>query len=180
MADEPHYPPDSSSSEYLASSGPSASSGAFITNSRNFTIAGGHFTNVIQCAHTIPSDFRTIPLGDLDLRNEIHLDECGVASRHHGVCAARRMYTTRIEGKQSDMTVAIYEGEHAEENWKCELSKYSGFRNPNFVQLYGTVNSGGLYATIFHDDLIPVQQFLEEYRNSVIATAYLYIRLVSW
>ncbi|KAJ7104847.1 hypothetical protein C8R44DRAFT_807174 [Mycena epipterygia] len=49
------------------------------------------------------------------------------------------------------MTAAIYEGEHAEETWRHELSKYSGFRHPNFVQLYGTVNSGGLYATIFHD-----------------------------
>ncbi|KAJ7104881.1 hypothetical protein C8R44DRAFT_886908 [Mycena epipterygia] len=155
MAGEPLYPTEASSSESLASSGPSLSSGAFITNSQNFTIAGGHFTNVIQYASTIPSDFRTIPLGDLDLRNEIRLEESGM-------------------GKPSDMTVAIYQGERAEENWKCELSKYSGFRHPNFVQLYGTVNSGGLYATIFHDDLVPVKQFIEEHRKSVVSTVYLY------
>ncbi|KAJ7104879.1 hypothetical protein C8R44DRAFT_886905 [Mycena epipterygia] len=175
---EPDYTAEASSSESLAGSGPSSSSGAFITNCQNFTIADSHFTNVIHCAPAILSDFRTIPLGDLDLRNEIRLDDSGVAGRHHGVRRVRRMYTARIEGKQSGMTAAIYEGEHAEESfaktWRHELSKYSGFRHPNFVQLYGTVNSGGLYATIFHDDLVPAQQFLEEHRHSVISTVYLY------
>ncbi|KAJ7104850.1 hypothetical protein C8R44DRAFT_987774, partial [Mycena epipterygia] len=175
MAAQSHYPPDAASPESLAGSDPPSSSGAFISNSRNFTIAGGHFTNVIQCAHTIPSDFRMIPLGDLDLRNEIRLDDSGVASRHHGVRPARRIYTARIEGKQSDMTAAIYEGEHTEKTWRRELSKYSGFRHPNFVQLYGIVNSGGLYATIFHDELVPVQQYFEEHRHSVISTVYFHI-----
>ncbi|KAJ7104867.1 hypothetical protein C8R44DRAFT_746129 [Mycena epipterygia] len=188
MADEPHYPAEAPPLGILGQFG---SSGAFISNSRSFTITDSHFTNVIYGSPTIASgewsmfnprfldsnqaDFRTIPLGDLDLRKEIRLDDSGVASRHHGVRAARRIYTARIEGKQSGMTAAIYEGEHAEENWNYELSKYSGFRHPNFVQLYGTVNSGGLYATIFHDNLVPVKQFFEEHRNSVMTTVYLYI-----
>ncbi|KAJ7261432.1 hypothetical protein C8J57DRAFT_1513960 [Mycena rebaudengoi] len=54
-------------------------------------------------------------------------------------------------GRQSDMTVAIYQGENAEENWRRELAKYSGIRHPNFIQLYGTVSSPGLHAIIFHD-----------------------------
>ncbi|KAJ7127750.1 hypothetical protein C8R44DRAFT_873550 [Mycena epipterygia] len=150
------------------------SSGAFVSNSSNFTISGGNFTNIVNNAAVVPSDFRTIPLGDVDLRNEIHLEHSGVVNRQRGLRPARRVYTARIEGKQSDMTVAVYQGENAEETWKRELSKYSGLRHPNFVQLYASVNSDGLYATIFHDDLVPLKQFVDEYRHSVISTVYLY------
>lgn len=68
---------------------------------------------------------------------------------------------------------------------------YMHARHPNFVQLYGTVSSGGLHATIFHDgsqflavssptveqslsELVPVEQYLEEFRQSPISTVYLY------
>ncbi|KAJ7095597.1 hypothetical protein C8R44DRAFT_813505 [Mycena epipterygia] len=72
------------------------------------------------------------------------------------------------------MTVAVYQGEYAEETWRHELVKYSGLRHPNIIQLYGAVNSGGLYATIFHDELVPLKQFVHEYRHSVASTVYLY------
>ncbi|KAJ7110456.1 hypothetical protein C8R44DRAFT_742942 [Mycena epipterygia] len=72
------------------------------------------------------------------------------------------------------MTVAVYRGANAEKNWKREIEKYSGIRHPNLVQLYGTVNSGGLYAIIFHDELVPLGEYVEEYQNSVILTVYLY------
>ncbi|KAJ7104752.1 hypothetical protein C8R44DRAFT_807819 [Mycena epipterygia] len=50
------------------------------------------------------------------------------------------------------MTVALYQGNNAEENWKKEISKYSRLRHPNLVQLYGTVTSPcGVYAMVFHD-----------------------------
>ncbi|KAJ7079674.1 hypothetical protein C8R44DRAFT_895630 [Mycena epipterygia] len=155
MADEPCFPEEALPSQAIpiitASDSPSSTC-AFITNSRNFTIAGAQFTNVVNCVATVPSDFRTIPLGDLDLRNEIRLEESGL----------------------SDMTAAVYQGENAEQTWKHEIAKYSGLRHPNIVQLYGTVSSGGLYAAIFHDDLVPVEQFMDEYRHSVISTVYLY------
>ncbi|KAJ7127653.1 hypothetical protein C8R44DRAFT_778641 [Mycena epipterygia] len=70
------------------------------------------------------------------------------------------------------MTVAVYQGENAEETWRGELAKYTGIRHPNIVQVYGAVYSGGLYATIFHDDLVPLRVFLKGY--TVISTAYLY------
>ncbi|KAJ7079693.1 hypothetical protein C8R44DRAFT_895646 [Mycena epipterygia] len=175
MADDPHTsPPEASSFEYIPASPSVEYADAFITNSRNFTIAGGNFTSVIHYASAVPSDFRTIPLGDLDLRNEIRLDDGGMVNRQRGLLAARRIYTARIEGKQSDMTVAVYQGENAEETWKGELTKYSGLRHPNIIQLYGAVNSGGLYATIFHDDLVPFKHFMDEYRHSVIFIVYLY------
>ncbi|KAJ7094140.1 hypothetical protein C8R44DRAFT_749654 [Mycena epipterygia] len=180
MADNPQYP-EGPSSESLASSdsGPSLSFSGFITNSRNFTITGGQFTNVVNCAPAVPSDFRAIPLGDLDLRHEIRLEESGEVTWQHGACPARRIYTARIEGKQSDMTVAVYQGKNAEEKWRRELANYSGLRHPNIVQLYGTANSGGLYAMIFHDDLVPFDQFLGEYRHSVLSTVYLYAQFIT-
>ncbi|KAJ7110919.1 hypothetical protein C8R44DRAFT_259256 [Mycena epipterygia] len=176
MADDPQTPPAQTES-ILSSSGAgraSPSSGAIIANSQNFTITGGQFTNIVNCAPTVPSNFRMIPLGDLDLRNEIRLEGGRVVNQQHRRCAARRIYTTRIDGRQSDMTVAVYEGENAEETWKRELSKYSGLRHPNIVQVYGAVNSAGLYATIFHEDLMPLKQFVDEYRHSVMSFVYLY------
>ncbi|KAJ7095581.1 hypothetical protein C8R44DRAFT_860239 [Mycena epipterygia] len=159
MADHAHSPEEASHGSMASSASTrSPSSGAFISNSRNFTISGGNITNITNIVNNTPivtSDFRTIQLGDLDLRNEIRLEHLGV-------------------GKQSDMTVAVYQGENAEETWKREVSKYSGIRHPNFVQLYASVNSDGLYATIFHDDLVPLKQFVDEYRHSVISTVYLY------
>lgn len=61
------------------------------------------------------ADFRPIPLGDLDLRNEIHLNEGGVINRHGALCTARRIYSVRIEGRKSNMTAALYQGQNAEE-----------------------------------------------------------------
>ncbi|KAJ7094200.1 hypothetical protein C8R44DRAFT_814836 [Mycena epipterygia] len=72
------------------------------------------------------------------------------------------------------MTVAVYQGENAEETWRRNLAHYSGLRHPNIVQLYGAVNSGGLYAMIFHDDLVSSDEFLEEYQHSVLSAVYLY------
>ncbi|KAJ7509129.1 hypothetical protein B0H11DRAFT_1963952 [Mycena galericulata] len=90
------------------------------------------------------------------------------------VGAARRMYSARIEGRQPDVTVAVYQGENAEENWKRELAKFSKIWHPNFLQPFGIVHSLGLYATIFSDELVPVRQYIEEYGHSMHSTVYLY------
>ncbi|KAJ7078358.1 hypothetical protein C8R44DRAFT_863128 [Mycena epipterygia] len=124
MAEDPHSPGDPLyESLSCSASGLSLYARTFFPKARNFTIAGGSFTNVVNCAPTVLSDFRTIPLGDVDLRNEIRLED-GVVTRQRGLCAARRVYTARIEGKPSDMTVSVYQGENAEE----ELAKYAGLR----------------------------------------------------
>ncbi|KAJ7508796.1 hypothetical protein B0H11DRAFT_1962643, partial [Mycena galericulata] len=88
------------------------------------------------------------------------------------------MYSARIEGRQSDMTVAVYQGENAEEKWKRELAKYSGIRHPNFVQPFGIVSSSGLYATVYHDELVPVREYIEEYGLSMLSIVYLYVYFV--
>jgi hypothetical protein len=58
-----------------------------------------------------------IPMGDIDLLEEIHLNnETGVVGRHHPErTCIRRMYSAKIDGRKSGVTVAIYQGEGAEE-----------------------------------------------------------------
>ncbi|KAJ7040718.1 hypothetical protein C8F04DRAFT_1081884, partial [Mycena alexandri] len=181
MADDLYTDESESTSVGSDSSGASSGistrpTGAFFPGAHHFVVAGGQFiSNVIEHPQApVPSDFRRIPLGDVDLRNEIRLDGSGVVHWQTARVCARLIYTACIEGKQSDMTVAVYRGGYAEKNWNREIEKYSGIRHPNLVQLYGTVNSGGLYAMIFHDELVPLDKYMEEYQNSVITTVYLY------
>jgi hypothetical protein len=93
-------------------------------------IAGAQVTNNITYPTPVPSgtsqarhkaladancaDFRQIPLGDLDFRHEIRLDDSGVAHRQYTRATTRRIYSARIEGRQSDMTVVVCQGENAE------------------------------------------------------------------
>ncbi|KAJ7832333.1 hypothetical protein B0H14DRAFT_1175011 [Mycena olivaceomarginata] len=113
-------------------------------------------------------------MGDVDLLNEIRVDHTGNLYRGQGSVPVRRIYKARIEEKQSDMTVFVHRGDRAEEEWKREIERCSRFRHPNLAQLYGTVNSSGFYATIFHDELVPFHAYIEKYRDSPLSTVYLY------
>jgi hypothetical protein len=56
-----------------------------------------------------------IPFGDIDLQREVNLKcHSGVVDRRH-VHGVRRVYTANIEGRRSSATVAIYQGDGAEE-----------------------------------------------------------------
>ncbi|KAJ7897369.1 hypothetical protein B0H14DRAFT_2677990, partial [Mycena olivaceomarginata] len=70
----------------------------------------------------------------------------------------------------SGMTVALYQGNNAEEEWRYAVSPHSSLRHPNIVQLYGVVNSPGIHAAVYHDDLIPFEHFLNHYRQSHFLT----------
>ncbi|KAJ7253619.1 hypothetical protein C8J57DRAFT_627377 [Mycena rebaudengoi] len=83
------------------------------------------------------------------------------------------MYSARVRGHGQDMTVAIYQGPSAEELWRETMQIYSGLRAASITQVYGTVRSPGLYATIFHDDLIPVEQILSHYQGSTVSKIYI-------
>jgi hypothetical protein len=48
-----------------------------------------------------------IPLGDIDLQHEIRLN--------NRTGCVRRVYAARVKGRQSNMTVAMYQGHRAEE-----------------------------------------------------------------
>ncbi|KAJ6576935.1 hypothetical protein DFH09DRAFT_1310959 [Mycena vulgaris] len=152
--------------------------GAFFPGAQNFVIAGGKFKSITKITHVtppVPSDFRTIPMGDLDLRHELRLASgSGVVNRWQGRRSVRRVYSARIPGLKANMTVAVYQGENAEEEWLEDISRNSWVRHPNFVQLYATASSSGVHATIFHDDLVPARQILAEYNGSHFSTMYLY------
>ncbi|KAJ7509633.1 hypothetical protein B0H11DRAFT_1960453 [Mycena galericulata] len=72
------------------------------------------------------------------------------------------------------MTAAVYRGREGEEEWRRELQTYSGIRHPNIVQVYGAVNSSDLSATIFHDELIPLRQYYDLYKDSPLI--YIYVK----
>ncbi|KAJ7664129.1 hypothetical protein B0H17DRAFT_1092222 [Mycena rosella] len=98
----------------------------WFSHAHNLNISGGRFVKHIH--HTaVPAgtpgkppvcvsgpsshagtDFRVIPVGDLDLRREIRFNSAtGVVDR--------RMHAARIYGSKSKMNVAIYEGDNTEE-----------------------------------------------------------------
>jgi hypothetical protein len=59
-------------------------------------------------------DFRQITLEDIDLIREIRVDYVSGVVNH--VQPVRRLiHCARIDGRKSDMTVAIYQGDHAEQ-----------------------------------------------------------------
>ncbi|KAJ7111710.1 hypothetical protein C8R44DRAFT_882772 [Mycena epipterygia] len=84
----------------------------------HFVVTGGNFTGVTkikQAAPTVPTDFRVIPMGDLALRSEIRLNRDCVMHRRDVRHSVRRIYSARIHGCNSKMTVAVYQGDKAEE-----------------------------------------------------------------
>jgi hypothetical protein len=57
-----------------------------------------------------------IPMGDIDLLEEICLNnETGVVGHHPERTRVRRMYSARVDGRRSGVTVAMYQGNGAEE-----------------------------------------------------------------
>jgi hypothetical protein len=70
-------------------------------------------------------DFRVIPLGDLNLVHRIGSgDGPRLVGRRQGRASQRRMYTARIHGFPSSMTVVVYQGHSAEEVRSSFCSKF--------------------------------------------------------
>ncbi|KAF8142409.1 hypothetical protein K438DRAFT_2030104, partial [Mycena galopus ATCC 62051] len=138
---------------------PAEYTGAFFTHAQHFVVAGGSFnstTNIHHVATPEPSDYRRIPLGDLNLIKEMNPGGApGFVRRRKLRASVRRIYSARIHGSTSTMTVVLYQGEDAEEKWRKETSRYAGLRHPYLLQLYGIVNTGVIHAAVVHDDLIP-------------------------
>ncbi|KAJ7690600.1 hypothetical protein B0H16DRAFT_1856461 [Mycena metata] len=162
------------SSESTVHGGGFAPSARFFTSSRNFVVQGGVFTSQTHIHNVSPAlpsgmgeilhhiewvlmlqrDFEVIPLGHLDLRNEMCLDagsDTVYRKYEHG--SVRKVYSAWIHGCKSNMTVAVYLRDNAEEEWRQDISKYSGLRHPNLIQLFGTVSSSGLHAAEYHAGL---------------------------
>ncbi|KAF7353216.1 hypothetical protein MSAN_01509300 [Mycena sanguinolenta] len=118
--------------------------------------------------------FQTIRLEDINLMKTIrldpHSDVVGCRSRGVGV---RRIYHAEIRRNPGTVTVMMYQGEGAEEEWRHHVAKYESIRHPNIMQLYGLVSTKNLYAMVFHDELIPYRQFLDRFEHSPILTVYI-------
>ncbi|KAF7377038.1 hypothetical protein MSAN_00121900 [Mycena sanguinolenta] len=121
MDDHSQPEPEFAHSSTRDAESPSHASGMF-SNSQQFTVMGGTFTNVTHknyaAAPSLPSDFRMIPMGDIDLRHQIRVDErTGTAySRPRERARVRRLYSAKVEGRKSTLTVAMYQGDGAEQN----------------------------------------------------------------
>ncbi|KAF7377023.1 hypothetical protein MSAN_00120400 [Mycena sanguinolenta] len=113
---------------------PSHASGMF-SNSQHFTVTGGTFTNVTKnyaATPSHPSDLQMIPLADIDLRHEIRLDNSTVVIDHRRKQACvRRLYSAKVEGRKSNLTVAMYQGDDAEQEAFNYL--YSAFQREFFA-----------------------------------------------
>ncbi|KAF7337206.1 hypothetical protein MSAN_02272900 [Mycena sanguinolenta] len=116
--------------------------------------------------------------GDINLIKEFKemcsSPQSSVGGRQTPRATVRRVYTAKLEGRESGhMTVAMYEGNGAEETWNQHLVNYEAVRHPNIMQLYGLVRTNRLYAMVFHDELIPYAQFFRRFQHSPILSAYI-------
>ncbi|KAJ6496179.1 hypothetical protein C8R45DRAFT_985154 [Mycena sanguinolenta] len=177
-SEEPYSDPLGSTA---TNSGPAPYTGAFFPNSHHIVVNGGVFTNNVtnrtSLANPLELDFRRIPLGDVDLRREIRVSSAScVVHRRRVRAPARRMYSGRLDGRNSDMTVALYQGVNAEQEWRQDLSRYSGLRHPNFFQIFAVAVSAGIHGIIAHGDLIPYYEFLEHHQHSSLLSIYIVAR----
>ncbi|KAF7337285.1 hypothetical protein MSAN_02281000 [Mycena sanguinolenta] len=110
------------------------------------------------------------PSGDVKLVGK----EVVVGRLGRGMGVRRTVYHAEIRGDPGTVTVAMYQGDGAEEEWGQDVAKYESIRHPNIVQLYGLVSTKRLYAMVFHDELIPYDQFLRRFQHSSILTTYIF------
>ncbi|KAF7353516.1 hypothetical protein MSAN_01541200 [Mycena sanguinolenta] len=169
----------------LSACEPESHSSGMFSHSRQFTVMGGTFTNVTKnyaATPSLPSDFRIIPMGDIDLRQEIRVNKltCSVGYSQLQRGRVRRMHSAKaiIAGQKSRVTVAIYQGSSAEEEWRQDIAKHMSLRHPNIIQICGAASSNGIFATLFNDDLMPLQEIVDRHRDCHFLTVYIYAHCV--
>ncbi|KAF7337230.1 hypothetical protein MSAN_02275400 [Mycena sanguinolenta] len=176
---EPRSEAESALVSTTTTTGSAPYAGAFFPQASGFDIHGGVFTsNVTNNVYNSPpeqsSDFQTIRLGDVKLVKEVRLSpQSAVVGRQSRGVGIRRIYHAEIRRDPGTVTVAMYQGVGAEEEWRRHVAKYELIRHPNIMQLYGLVSSKGLYAMVFHDELIPYAHFLRCFEHSPILKAYI-------
>ncbi|KAK7043377.1 hypothetical protein R3P38DRAFT_2510338, partial [Favolaschia claudopus] len=118
-----------------------------------------------------------ISMWDINLQKEVYLDDLRGCYLKKDV--VRRYHTAKVKD-QNEMTVVVYEGQYAEEEFKKDVAKYMKFRHPSFLQLFGIVHSGNYYASIFHDALIPWRDIERIYCPFPVVFCYLYASAASY
>jgi hypothetical protein len=105
-----------STSSSLAESSLATSRPTYTTQLRLSTLVDAFYLALSNESDAPVIDVRRIPLGDIDLGHEIRLDDrSGVVHHRRNRIPVRRMYSARVDSRQSDMTVTLYQGENAEE-----------------------------------------------------------------
>ncbi|KAJ7814756.1 hypothetical protein B0H14DRAFT_1415851 [Mycena olivaceomarginata] len=181
MALQPHSEPEFTVVSTTNNAGSAPYAGAFFPGAAGFTIGGGDFTsNVTNNIYNPPPEqsaaFRTIRLGDINLLKEIRINnESGVVGRQSQRTNARRMYYSAkiVGGEPGPMTVAMYQGDDTEEEWRQHITKYESIRHPKIMQLYGLMSTKGLRGLVFHDELIPLPQVLRCFGHSLFLSIYI-------
>ncbi|KAJ7668219.1 hypothetical protein B0H14DRAFT_3073487 [Mycena olivaceomarginata] len=137
----------------------SVNGGAIFSGSHNFTVAGGIFNNITKIS-PVPRE--------IHLQRQLTLNK--FSSRYERA-SVRCVYSARIRGGQSTNTVALYQGDGAEQGIVDNISS----RHPTFVQLWAVTSSPTIYGAVFHDDLIPFEHDLESYHDSYVLTLYTHV-----
>ncbi|KAF7329537.1 hypothetical protein MKEN_00216400 [Mycena kentingensis (nom. inval.)] len=143
--------------------------GSFFPGSENISIYGGTFTSHVTSTGAAPrSDFRTLPLGDIDLQHEIDDAATGSVRRRSGGGRARRLYSAKVRGEA--MTVALYQGDiEARRDWERDVELVRGQRHPSLLQLYGVASDRGIYATVYFGDHIGLLDLFVLYGDSALS-----------
>ncbi|KAJ7651295.1 hypothetical protein FB45DRAFT_34402 [Roridomyces roridus] len=110
--------------------------------------------------------------GEIDLRREIHPGRARIMHPHGGT-TVRRMYSAKIR-EQSDKSVILYEGEHAEEECRKYIAKHANLWHRNLMQIFGVSDLCGKHVVIAQDSLITYRDYLALHRPSVVLQVYLY------
>ncbi|KAK7035615.1 hypothetical protein R3P38DRAFT_3263136 [Favolaschia claudopus] len=113
-----------------------------------------------------------ISLCDIYLQRQVYMDDPQRCSRRRRN-AVRKYYTAEVKDRK-DMTLVVYEGQDAEEEFKEDVARSMKFRHPSFLQLYGIVHSGNIYASIFYDVLIPWRDIERIYQPFLVMFCYIY------
>ncbi|KAJ7708012.1 hypothetical protein B0H16DRAFT_663801 [Mycena metata] len=96
-----------------------SSGGGIFAGSQHFVVTGGTFNNSTNNYVTPPAalpDFRMISMGDIDLQKELMVNkESSAIGRRRERNCVRRVYSGKIDGRKSNLTVGVYQGHGAEE-----------------------------------------------------------------
>ncbi|KAK7046202.1 hypothetical protein R3P38DRAFT_67678 [Favolaschia claudopus] len=121
-------------------------------------------------------NFRRIPLGDLFLQRQLYVDGPKADQVHFGRkrCSVRIVRSAKIGS--CEFTVATYQGDNAEREWKEEVDRCMDIRHESILQLYGTVRCRNTWVAVFHGaDLIRFDDFSLDYCHSPILECYVYV-----
>ncbi|KAF7353131.1 hypothetical protein MSAN_01500600 [Mycena sanguinolenta] len=104
--------------------------GAFFPQATGFNICGGMFTSNVTNVYNPPPEQLS---GDIKLIQKFKemrsSPQSSLVGRQNPGANVRRVYMAKLEGRQSgNMTVAMYEGDGAEEAWNQHLAKYEAVR----------------------------------------------------